>query len=57
MTPSAANSKAMRTMNPIASGTVLIKDAAGTTLVTNTTNAHLSFRFNGTQYVAITPVT
>ena len=40
-----------------ASGTVLIKDAAGTTLATNTTNAHLSFRFNGTQYVAITPVT
>jgi len=30
---------------------------AGTTLATNTTNAHLSFRFNGTQYVAITPVT
>jgi hypothetical protein len=40
-----------------ASGTVLIKDAAGTTLATNTANAHLSFRFNGSQYVALTPVT
>jgi hypothetical protein len=40
-----------------ASGTLTIVDDAGTNLATNTTNAHLSFRFNGTHYVSFTPVT
>jgi hypothetical protein len=39
------------------SGTLLIKDDAGTTLITNTTsNVDYWFVFNGTHYVAFTPV-
>lgn len=39
------------------SGTLLVKDGAGTTLATNTTSGSLWFQFTGTQYVVFTPVT
>lgn len=41
-----------------ASGTLLVKDDAGTTLTTNTTSAQdFYYYFNGTHYVTFTPVT
>jgi hypothetical protein len=41
-----------------ASGTLTVKDDAGTTLTTNTTSAtSYTYMFNGTHFIAITPVT
>jgi hypothetical protein len=38
-------------------GTLTVKDDAGTTLTTNTTSTDLWYQFNGTHYVTFTPVT